>query len=78
MATSKLVFSVMDHTGHSSYEFDKLNPEDLARGQRMFDELVKGQGMIAATRAPNGDQTLVKSFNPNAEETVFHRQLGGG
>jgi hypothetical protein len=49
----------------------------LAEAERRFKALT-GQGFTAATRQANGDVSLARSFDPNAEETVFYPRLVGG
>jgi hypothetical protein len=76
---AKHVLSIMDHTGHSTVQFDPDNDAEVRTAMKKFDELTKGEKkMIAATRTADGKQQLVRAFDPNAEETVFHEQLKGG
>lgn len=68
---------VMDHSGDSRHHFDTSDSNALADAERRFKALT-GDGFTAATRQANGDVSLVRSFDPNAEETVFYPRLVGG
>lgn len=68
---------VMDHTGDSRHDFDVADPISLGEAEKRFKELT-GSGFIAAEKTGEGTSKLVRTFDPNAEETVFHRQLVGG
>lgn len=70
-------FAIMDQTGHSTLEFDKADPAQLAAAQAKFDELM-GQKYTAAERVAPGESKLVRAFNPDAGEMVFVPQLVGG
>lgn len=68
-------FNVMDHTGHSVIEF---KPEETDAAMAKFAELT-GEGKTAASRkAGQSDYTVTKSFDPNADETVFITPKQGG
>jgi hypothetical protein len=68
---------VMDHTGDTPFRFDPANATELAAAEERFRQLT-GSGFIAAEKTGDGTSKLVKAFDPNAEETVFHPQLVGG
>jgi hypothetical protein len=68
---------VMDHTGDSRYQFDPKDAEAVAKAEKRFKELT-GAGFIAAERTGAGQSHQVKSFNSNAEETLFFPRLVGG
>ena len=68
---------VMDHTGHSRYEFDVDDSEALAKAERRFRELT-GKGFTAAVRTAAGESVRSLSFDPTAKETLFFRRLRGG
>ena len=70
-------FHVMDLTGHSTIDFTK-DEAGVAEAMEKFKMLVDDQKKIAAVKGKNGDVTKVKSFDPNAEETVFISPLVGG
>lgn len=69
--------SIMDHTGHSTVEFDKANVVSLQKAMRRFDELM-AKGHTAAVRTGPGELKQVRAFDPNAEETVLTPPLVGG
>ena len=68
---------VMDHTGDSRHSFDPANSEGVKDAEKRFAELT-GSGFTAAERRGNGEATITRSFNPNAEETLFFPRLVGG
>jgi hypothetical protein len=68
---------VMDHTGDTRHHFDAKDSKALAEAERRF-KVLTGDGFTAATRQSNGDVSLVRSFDPNAQETVFYPRLVGG
>jgi hypothetical protein len=68
---------VMDHTGDTRHHFDAKDQRALAAAERRFEALT-GDGFTAATRQSNGDVSVVRSFDPNAEETMFYPRLVGG
>lgn len=72
-------FFIMDHTGHSTVEFDKANKVDLDAAMAQFDDLVKNKKNIAATRtAGERDYIVTKSFDDLKDETLFRPQNVGG
>jgi hypothetical protein len=68
---------VMDHTGHSTHEFDPRNDASVKEAMEKFRALI-GDGYIAAERTGPGTQRLVRTFDPNRTETLLHRHLVGG
>ena len=68
---------VMDSSGDSRHFFDQDDPKVLAEAERRF-KMFTGQGFTAATRTAAGDLTLIRSFDPTAEETLFYPHLVGG
>ena len=68
---------VMDHTGHSRYEFDVDDIEALAKAERRFRDLTS-KGFTAAVRTAAGESQRVFSFDPTEKETLFFRRLVGG
>jgi len=71
-------FSIPDITGHSTEVFDRMNKRDLVRAEKRFMELVGEQKFTAAIRSGDGERTVIKSFDPSADETVFIRPMQGG
>jgi hypothetical protein len=68
---------VMDHSGDSRHHFDASDLKALAEAERRF-KFLTGDGFTAAVRQADGGVSLVRSFDPNAEETVFFPRLVGG
>jgi hypothetical protein len=68
---------VMDRTGDSRHRFDPNDARELAKAERRFRELT-GTGFTAAVRTGPGQVSRIRSFDPNAEETVFFPRLVGG
>jgi len=68
---------VMDHTGDSRHRFDANDAQELAKAEQRFYELTKA-GFTAAVRTSAGQVSQIRSFDPNAEETVFFPRLVGG
>ena len=68
---------VMDRTGDSRHSFDPNDASDVAKAERRFYELTRA-GFTAAVRTGPGQVSQIRSFDPNAEETVFFPTLVGG
>jgi hypothetical protein len=67
----------MDATGDSRHEFNPTDAEAVAQAQLRFMELT-GAGFTAAVRRGDGRSTLLRAFDPSAEETIFFPRLRGG
>ncbi|XIA67887.1 hypothetical protein ACFIOY_29730 [Bradyrhizobium sp. TZ2] len=68
---------VMNRTGDSRHPFNPRDAKELAKAEQRFNELTK-VGFTAAVRAGPGQVCQIRSFDPNAEETVFFPRLVGG
>jgi hypothetical protein len=68
---------VMDHSGDRRHNFDANDAAALLKAEQRFNELMKG-GYTAAVRSPTGDPTVIRNFDPKAEETLFYPRLVGG
>lgn len=69
---------LMDHTGHSTIEFDKLDPAQLKEANDRFEALIKN-GSIAATRKEGAaEYTVVKDPSKQQDETLFVPHMRGG
>ena len=68
---------VMERTGDSRHPFDPNDTQELAKAEQRFYELTK-VGFSAALRTGPGQVSQIRSFDPNAEETVFFPRLVGG
>ena len=68
---------VMDSTGDTRHRFDPNNARELAKAEQRFRELI-GAGFTTASRTGPGQVLRIRSFDPNAEETIFFPRLIGG
>ena len=68
---------VMDRTGDSRHRFDPNDAQELAKAEQRFRKLTKA-GFTAAVRIGPGQVSQIRSFDPDAEETVFFPRLVGG
>jgi hypothetical protein len=68
---------VMDLNGDSRHLFDPKDAEAIAKAEKRFRDLAEA-GYIAAVRTATGESRRLKSFDPNAEETLFFPRLVGG
>ena len=68
---------VMDYSGDSRYQFDPRDVGALAEAEKRFKKLT-GAGFTAAVRTAAGESIRIRSFDPNAEETLFFPRLVGG
>jgi hypothetical protein len=69
--------TVMDHTGDSRHAFDPKNADAVAKAERRFRDLTEA-GYIAAVRTASGESRRLRSFDLDAEETLFFPRLVGG
>jgi len=68
---------VMDHTGDTRHNFDAKDANAVLKAEERFKKLT-GRGFTAAVRDASGEVTLTRTFDPNAEETLFLPRLVGG
>jgi hypothetical protein len=69
---------VMDETGDSRIQWDRDNPEEVAKAEARFNELKKN-GFMAYSVNRKGDKgTVLQSFDPTAERIIMHSQMIGG
>jgi hypothetical protein len=68
---------VMDHTGDTRHYFCVDDTKALAKAEERF-KMLTGLGFTAAVREATGKATVVRSFDPTAEETLFFPRLVGG
>ena len=68
---------VMDRTGDTRHIFNNQDHGEVAKAEQRFMELT-GAGFTAAVRAGPGEQRVIRSFDPMAEETLFYPCLVGG
>ena len=69
---------VMDRHGDTRHAFDPTDAESVARAEARFRQLI-GEGFRAVSLAREGAPgTLLRQFDPQAEQTLFIPQLQGG
>jgi hypothetical protein len=68
---------VMDRSGDSRFLFNPNDARELAEAEKRFHELT-GMGFTAAIRTGPGEVSLIRSFDPSEQETVFVPRLIGG
>jgi hypothetical protein len=68
---------VMDQTGDTRHRFDPSDAEALVRAEQRFKDLT-GRGFTAAVRTGTGQVSLLRSFDPTANETLFYPRIVGG
>ena len=68
---------VMDHSGDRRHTFDPSDTDAVLRAEERFKELTS-VGFTAAIRLCSGETTLVREFDPTADETLFFPRLVGG
>jgi hypothetical protein len=68
---------VMDRTGDTRRIFNNQDRAEVAKAEQRFMELI-GAGFTAAVRTGPGEQRVIRSFDPTAEETLFYPRLIGG
>jgi len=70
--------NVMDRSGHTPHAWDKADTVKVAEAEARFKDLT-GRGFIAFTPGEGGGPgTLLRSFDPDVEETTFSPPLQGG
>jgi hypothetical protein len=68
---------VMDRTGDTRHRFDAGDRAAVEEAKKRFMELTDA-GFTAAVRTGPGEQRIIRSFDPAAEETLFYPRLVGG
>ncbi len=68
---------VMDHSGDTRHWYDAADEQSLLEAKERFRQL-SDQGYIAAVRETGGSSSIIRSFDPTAEETLFFPRLVGG
>ena len=77
-ANTKRVQIVMDHLGDTRHEFDAADARAVAQAEERFRQLT-GSGFRAASLSGDGSPgKLIRSFDPQVEQTLFIPQLKGG
>ena len=57
--------------------FDNQDDAEVANAEQRFREWTSA-GLTAAVRSGPGEQRIIRSFDPTAEETLFYPRLVGG
>jgi hypothetical protein len=68
---------MMDRTGDTRHRFDAGDRAAVEEAKKRFMKLTNA-GFTAAVRTGPGEQRIVRSFDPAAEETLFYPRLVGG
>jgi len=68
---------VMDHTGDTRHNFAAEDANAVLKAEERFKKLTD-RGFTAAVRSASGEVTVTRTFDPNAEETLFLPRLVGG
>ena len=68
---------VMDQTGDTRHYISADDTEALAKAEERF-KMLTGLGFTAAVREATGEVSVIRSFDPAAEETLFFPRLVGG
>ena len=68
---------VMDHSGDTRHWYDAKDERSLLEAKERFTQL-SGEGYIAAVRGTDGSSTIIRSFDPTADETLFFPRFVGG
>ena len=68
---------IMDRRGDTRHEFDAACPFALAEAEKRFRDLT-GNGFRAVALGRDGNNVLVREFDPADEQTLFIPQLVGG
>jgi hypothetical protein len=68
---------VMNHLGDSRHQFDLKDGKARLEAEERFRSLT-GRGYTAAVRDAVGTATVIRSFDPSAEDTLFYPRLVGG
>jgi hypothetical protein len=68
---------VMDSTGDTRHYFNAGDTEALSEAEARF-KMLTGVGFTAAVRDAAGKATVIRTFDPTAEETLFFPRLVGG
>ena len=66
-----------ESTGDTRHLFDADDRTAVEEAKKRFMELT-GTGFTAAVRTGPGEQRIIRSFDPAAEETLFYPRLVGG
>ena len=68
---------IMDRRGDTRHEFDATCPVALVEAEKRFRDLT-GKGFRAVALGRDGNNVLMRGFDPEVEQTLFIPQLVGG
>jgi hypothetical protein len=68
---------VMDHKGDTRHYFNANDAKAVLKAEERFKKLT-GRGFTAAVRTASGEAVVTRTFDPNAEVTLFIPRLVGG
>lgn len=72
------MLAIMDDTGDTRVQWDKSDPQQVAKARARFDELKK-KGYMAYSVNSKGDQgSVMSNFDASAERIIMHAQMIGG
>ena len=69
---------VMDHSGHTEHVFDRADKISVAEAEWRFNALTAEGYTAAALKPGESGGRVLRSFDPEAEHTVFMPRLVGG
>lgn len=70
--------TILDHTGHSTIEWDPTIERSVEEVRAEFDRLMSYNGFAYAPTGAPGRYRHVTSFEPDAEEIIVRGRLVGG
>lgn len=71
MSADKLTLTVLDETGDTPFEYDISDPQDVARAEKYFDEMVsKGYSAFHVDVFDSKDEPM-SSFDGRAGKIIF-------
>ena len=71
---------IMDHSGHTTIEFDEATKVGVSKAMKTFYSLVNDKKYTAGVRVKGGDGAfrVTRKFEPDAEEIIMMPPLQGG
>ena len=71
---------IMDHSGHTTMEFDAETKAGVSEAMKTFDDLVKNKKYTAGAKVSGSDGKfqLIREFDESAEEIIMMPPLQGG
>jgi hypothetical protein len=77
MSNKTRIFTVMDRSGDTQTTF-AIDKDGTSKAMERFNQLVNEHRHMAYARADDGSTRLLREFDPNASEIIFHPQRMGG